>query len=99
MAVVRSALESRTQEREALCSRYRSKIVPNRDLDGTLVSFQASRKRAFYRWFKYKEGVAAQFVECIVRRLGRERGVLLDPFAGAGTALFEARKIRWEDDD
>lgn len=96
MAVVGSALESRTEAREALYRKYQSKIVPNRELDRTVVSFQANRKRAFYRWFKYKEGFSAQLVEYAITRFGGERGVLLDPFAGVGTALFEGRKLGWD---
>jgi DNA modification methylase len=96
MSVVGSALESRTEARETLYRKYRAKIVPNEELDRSLVSFQANRKRPFYRWFKYKEGFSAQFVERAIRRFGRERGVLLDPFAGVGTALFEARRLGWD---
>ena len=61
MAVVGSTLQGRAEAREALYRRYRSKIVPNGELDRTLVSFQANRKRSFYRWLKYKEAFSAKF--------------------------------------
>jgi Tfp pilus assembly protein PilZ len=96
MAVVGSTLQGRAEAREALYRRYRSKIVPNGELDRSLVSFQANRKRSFYRWLKYKEAFSAKFVKYIIKRFTKEGGVLLDPFAGVGTALFEARGLGWD---
>jgi hypothetical protein len=83
------------QEREALYRKLRHLIVPQPTLDRSLVSFQASRKNAQYGWFKYKEGFSAQLVEYLIRRSGRSPGVLLDPFAGAGTALLVGRSLGW----
>ncbi|MBL7152409.1 MAG: site-specific DNA-methyltransferase [Phycisphaerae bacterium] len=65
-------------------------------MDRTLVSFQGNRKLPFYRWLKYKEGFSAEFVRYAMEELTDSHGVLLDPFAGTGTALFAARKAGWD---
>jgi len=59
-------------------------------LNRQLVSFQANKKRAVYRWCKYKEGFSAGLVEYFLNRYNIQTGTLLDPFAGSGTALFAA---------
>jgi len=91
MTVAVSCLQSPKTAREALWKRFRSKLVTNPRLDRTLVSFQANRKLPFYRWLKYKEGFSAEFVRYAMGELTNSHGVLLDPFAGTGTALFVAR--------
>lgn len=83
-------------ERNALLSRFLSKMTPNPALDRSLVSFQANRKVPFYSWFKYKEGFSASLVDSLVRKFRSNKGVLLDPFAGAGTALFVSRSLGWD---
>ena len=94
VAVSRSC--SPKADREALHKKFRSKLVTNPHLDRTLVSFQANRKLPFYRWLKYKEGFSAKFVEYAIRELATSPGVLLDPFAGTGAALFAARRMGWD---
>ena len=71
-------------------SRWRQKLVVAKEMTRSLVSFQANKSRAVYRWFKYKEGFSAGLVEHFLNRYRLSSGVLLDPFAGAGTALFAA---------
>lgn len=83
-------------ERQALLNRFLPKIKPNPVLDRNLVSFQANRKVPYYGWFKYKEGFSANLVESLVRKFGSNKGMLLDPFAGAGTALFVSRLLGWD---
>jgi len=85
-----------TRERSALLSRFLPKIRSNPELNRTLVSFQANRKVPFYGWFKYKEGFSASLVDTLVRKNANSKGVLLDPFSGAGTALFVSRSLGWD---
>lgn len=59
-------------------------------LTRSLVSFQANKGRATYRWFKYKEAFSAQLVDYLLSKYVPTCQVLLDPFAGVGTALFVA---------
>lgn len=70
--------------------RYENKFLLEPALSRSLVSFQANKGRAVYRWFKYKEAFSAGLVEFLLNQHRVPGGVLLDPFAGMGTALFAA---------
>jgi DNA modification methylase len=70
--------------------RWKHKLVVEPALSRSLVSFQANKKRAVYRWFKYKEAFSAGLLEYLHERYQFGGGALLDPFAGSGTALFTA---------
>lgn len=70
--------------------RYKGKLLLQPSLSRSLVSFQANKRRAVYRWFKYKEAFSAGLVECLLNKYRVSGGVMLDPFAGIGTALFAA---------
>ncbi|MCS7072147.1 MAG: hypothetical protein NZM00_11620, partial [Anaerolinea sp.] len=70
--------------------RFASKLIVNRHLNRQLVSYQANKTRPVYRWFKYKEGFSEALIHYLISALDLKRGRLLDPFAGAGTALFAA---------
>lgn len=70
--------------------RYENKFQLQPALSRSLVSFQANKGRAVYRWFKYKEAFSAGLVEFLLNEHRVSDGVLLDPFAGIGTALFAA---------
>ncbi len=83
-----------TVERAALYSKFEDKITVNTVLDRSLVSYQANKRVPFYSWFKYKEGFSESLVSYILRRF--EPGVLLDPFSGAGAALFAASALGWQ---
>ena len=65
----------------------------DKSLSRSLVSFQANKARAVYRWFKYKEAFSASLVEHLLHKYRITKGTLLDPFAGSGTALFVAGGI------
>jgi DNA modification methylase len=58
-----------------------------------LVSFQANKSRAAYRWYKFKEAFSATLVEYLLTKYRVTRGSILDPFAGSGTALFVASEM------
>ncbi|MGD1083548.1 MAG: site-specific DNA-methyltransferase [Verrucomicrobiota bacterium] len=70
--------------------RWNAKLVVEPALSRALVSFQANKTRAVYRWFKYKEAFSAGLLEYLHNRYRITSGTLLDPFAGSGTALFTA---------
>jgi len=70
--------------------RFKGKLAIDSSLTRSLVSFQANKTRAIYRWFKYKEAFSAGLVEHLLSKYRICEGVLLDPFAGSGTALFAA---------
>ena len=62
-------------------------------LDPALFSTNAaSRKMPIHRWFNFIAGFSPQFVShCIAESDVASSGYLLDPFAGAGTALLSAQ--------
>lgn len=70
--------------------RWRHKFVLANELTRALVSFQANKNRAVHRWYKFKEAFSAALVEHFLERYQLTTGILLDPFAGSGTALFAA---------
>ena len=76
------------REKKKIESKYSDKLVINTDLTRQLVSFQANKQQPVYRWFKYKEAFSADLIKYILKSLNLDTGRLLDPFAGAGTALF-----------
>ena len=47
-------------------SRYKEKLSLQPSLSRSLVSFQANRGRAVYRWFKYKEAFSAGLVAVLL---------------------------------
>ena len=74
-------------------ARWAGRLRVDNSLTRALVSFQANKGRAVYRWFKYKEAFSAGLVEHLLSRYRITSGKLLDPFAGSGTALFAAGGI------
>lgn len=82
-------------ERAALYRKFESWISPNPALDRTLVSFQGNKRAPFFGWLKYKEGFSASLVQYVLDTQTTRPGMLLDPFAGVGTALFVARAAGW----
>ena len=80
-------IESLNSEAEI---RWADKLYVDSSLTRALVSFQANKGRAVYRWFKYKEAFSAGLIEHLLNKYRITKGVLLDPFAGSGTALFVA---------
>ncbi len=73
-----------------LSQHFHDKFIVQPSLTRQLVSFQANKNRASYRWYKYKEAFSAPLVEYLLSRYGIVSGKVLDPFAGSGTTLFAA---------
>lgn len=69
---------------------FKSKFIVQPSLTRPLVSFQANKTRSVYRWYKFKEAFSASLVEHLYNKFGISKGIILDPFAGSGTALFAA---------
>ncbi len=80
-------IQSLMREAEA---RWASKIIVDNSLTRALVSFQANKSKAVYRWYKYKEAFSADLVNYFLNKYRISKGIMLDPFAGSGTALFVA---------
>ncbi|MFH0939719.1 MAG: DNA methyltransferase [Planctomycetota bacterium] len=71
-------------------ARWANKLLVDNSLTRAMVSFQANKGKAVYRWFKYKEAFSADLVENLLSRYRIDKGTVLDPFSGSGTALFAA---------
>ena len=88
---------ARIQELDvSLTSYFSEKIIVDERLTRKLVSFQANKKRTYYRWYKYKEAFSAALVEYLFTKYHVDPGIILDPFAGAGTALFACFSLGYE---
>lgn len=81
--------------RSGLLDRFTDRLEINPDFDRSLVSYQADKETAFYRWFKYREGFSSSLVSYLLNKVHPSPGVLLDPFAGSGAALFGAAAVGW----
>lgn len=73
---------------KSLIEYFPNTLVVDNALTRKLVSFQANKTRGYYRWYKYKEAFSADLVEYLFHKYKVVKGKILDPFAGAGTALF-----------
>lgn len=80
-------VEALNREAEA---RWADRLRLDPSLTRALVSFQANKSKAVYRWFKYKEAFSAGLIEYLLGRYQIACGIVLDPFAGSGTTLFAA---------
>lgn len=76
-----------------LSQHFNDKFIVQPALTRQLVSFQANKTMASYRWYKYKEAFSAPLVEYLLSRYEIESGKVLDPFAGSGTTLFAASAV------
>ena len=76
-----------------LKDKFSNIMVVDDNLSRQLVSFQANKKQAFHKWFKYKEGFSADLVRYIFHRYKIDQGPILDPFAGIGTSLFISSEL------
>ena len=81
-----------------LLGHFASQLSVDDNLTRRLVSFQANKNKAYYRWYKYKEAFSAELVEYLFHKYGGEKGKMLDPFAGTGTALFACSSLGWDAD-
>ena len=88
-----TGLETIDATNEQAERRYNGRLSMDISLTRGLVSFQANKSRSVYRWYKFKEAFSAGLVESLLERYGVSEGVLLDPFAGSGTALFASSAL------
>jgi DNA modification methylase len=84
-------------QRDKLRDHYNNKMIINAELTRSVVSFQANKNIPFYRWLKYKEAFSYELVKYITNKFrpDKPKPLILDPFAGIGTALTTATKYGW----
>ncbi|MGP8078267.1 MAG: DNA methyltransferase [Thermoplasmata archaeon] len=57
------------------------------------ITFRSNENLPVHRWWPFVQGYSAEFVHDVLGRAGLRRGAtVLDPFAGSGTTLVEARR-------
>ena len=57
------------------------------------VTFKSGMKEPIHRWFRLTVSYSPELMRLVFDRLGvQDDSIILDPFAGAGTTLIEARK-------
>ncbi len=81
-----------------LTQHYKKIMVEDKNLTRKLVSFQANKDKPIYRWYKYKEAFSADLIEYLCNLYSISNGKVLDPFAGAGTALFSVANMGMDAD-
>ena len=86
-------LEQIEELNRSLIEYFPNTLVVDNALTRKLVSFQANKTRTYYRWYKYKEAFSADLVEYLFRKYKVVESKILDPFAGAGTALFACSSL------
>jgi DNA modification methylase len=77
----------------SLTEHFANALIFDVSISRKIVSFQANKSRTYYRWYKYKEAFSAALVEYLFQKYSVRKGSILDPFAGAGTALFAASAL------
>lgn len=83
---------------EDLERQFDTALLTDRNLTRKVVSFQANKAKPQYRWYKYKEAFSVDLVEYLIEKYKVDSGPILDPFAGAGTALFAASALGLDTD-
>jgi len=78
---------------EKAYTHYENIIKIDNNLTRQLVSFQANKSLAAYRWYKYKEAFSASLVRYLLSEYNIPKGIIFDPFAGSGTTLFASSEI------
>jgi DNA modification methylase len=58
------------------------------------ITFRSNEARPVHRWWPYVQGYSAEFVAGVLAASNLRPGAtVLDPFAGSGTTLVEARRV------
>ena len=83
-------LQAIDQETKKLEKSYKNIIAVDSYLTRKLVSFQANKNVANFRWYKFKEAFSSDLVDHYINKYKLQRKTILDPFAGVGTTLFAA---------
>ncbi|MDM8561444.1 hypothetical protein, partial [Candidatus Parabeggiatoa sp. HSG14] len=81
---------------DSLYEHFSDKFVVDKNITRKLVSFQANKTHTHYRWYKYKEAFSADLVEYLFSKYDVNKGKILDPFSGVGTALFAGYDLGYD---
>ncbi len=76
-----------------LLQHFNKSLALDQSITRSVVSFQANKNKPVYRWYKFKEAFSTSLIEYLFEKYGINKGVVLDPFAGSGTALFVSSEL------
>ena len=79
-----------------LSNYYSEKIKIETKLNRQIVSFQANKEIAYYRWYKYKEAFSSELVQYLANKYCQNKRKIIDPFAGIGTTLFSCSQLGFD---
>lgn len=82
----------------SLFNHFTNVFTVDNSLTRKLVSFQANKEQQYYRWYKYKEAFSSKLVEYLFQKYPVNKGKVLDPFSGSGTALFSCSRLGYNAD-
>ena len=63
-------------------------------IDQNIGSAKDNMNSAIHNWYKFTAGFSYKFVDVIVEGLGQRPECIYEPFAGCGTTLVEAQKMK-----
>ncbi|MGL5036128.1 MAG: DNA methyltransferase, partial [Microcystaceae cyanobacterium] len=76
---------------------FKDKFQITPAINRKIVSYQASKDRQQYRWYKYKEAFSANLVDYLMTKYENKiQNKIIDPFAGSGTSLFACSELGYD---
>lgn len=59
------------------------------DIYGRIMQFNKNKAVPFHRWYPFVEGYSREFIQSILKEVGKKNLVCLEPFSGSGTTALE----------
>lgn len=59
------------------------------DIYGRIMQFNKNKTVPFHRWYPFVEGYSKEFIQSILKEIGKKDLVCLEPFSGSGTTALE----------
>lgn len=54
-----------------------------------IMQFNKNKKEPIHRWYSFVEGYSKDFIDSIIKEMGTNQLICLDPFSGSGTTALE----------
>lgn len=56
---------------------------------GRIMQFNKNKTEPIHRWYPFVEGYSREFIDSILKEMGKQELVCLEPFSGSGTTALE----------
>lgn len=63
------------------------------EIYGRIMQFNKNKQEPFHRWYPFVEGYSKEFIQSIIKEIGKENLNCLEPFSGSGTTALELQNI------